>query len=929
MKNLIFLFLLTAASHLCFAEVTGHAFLEGQTDHSGIKVKFIPNSPSAVLDSTYTIADGSYNILLQPGVYFVTFSKPGYQTFLYNDGNPMVITINSILGSVTLLQGNLIYLSGNINDTLSPENNYIVVADISVQPGNTLIIEPGTTIKFESGLSLNIHGLLIAIGTVENKILFTSAQSNPYTYDWDYINFSEAENDTSVLKYCIIEYGRHVLIESACLSVENCELRYLYNTINCHFYSNVEIKNCYFHNYSESGVLAGGTSNVAIKDNIFEITAPYNSIFTGIYISGGNGLIENNLIYNPTNQNSDYIDGINLSGSNNIQISNNIIYNCGYGVNSSYINNATLINNIFANNIIYGLFINAFNTGSSWVVQSNIITGNTTGIKTVIDNQPVDISNNNVWNNIWNFDSEIPGIGYLMITNNNGDPCDPYYNISLDPFFVNTSILDFHVYDISPVIDAGNNDNVISDFDLDGNPRILDGNGDGNAIVDMGAYEVPVVFVPTSGFTNPGSICVNENATIQYLGNTNNDAAYFWDFDEGIITSGTGQGPYQVYWLEPGTKTISLYVFFEGQYSDTTYHNIEILPSPEQSGTPEGPTELCQGTQNVGYSTSGAFYAESYQWYATPANAAINISGSTSTVIIDWNQNYYGLAHIYVYGINDCGNGIVSESLEVQLQQEATVTVNVNVSANPICIGDEVTFTATPINGGSSPDYLWQVNGIGVGSNDPVYITSELEDNDQVYCYLMSSEDCVVQGWVLSNIILMDVYDYPIANIEASPNDTACITQTISLDAGNPGCDYLWSTGETTQSIVVSNTSGPSGGLQDYSVEVTKGGICSDVDTISVYFDPCTGLSEINTETNIKIFPNPANEMLNIELTGINNDVILSVLSPDGKLIQKQKTSPVNHSIRSQLNLSELHKGIYLLKIENDDFVEVHKFIRE
>jgi hypothetical protein len=929
MKNLIFLFLLSLASHFANGEVTGHAFLEGQTDHSGIKVKFSPYSPTAVLDSTYTIADGSYNILLQAGVYFVTLSKPGYQTFLYNDGNPVVITINSILESVTLLQGNLIYLSGNINDTLFPENTYIVVADVNVQPCNTLVIEPGTTINFESDLSMNIHGLLIAIGTDENKILFTSTQSNPNTFDWDYINFSEADNDTSILKHCIIEYGRHVFIESSCLSVENCELRYLYNSITCYLNSNVEIKNCYFHNYSESGVLVGGTSNVAIKDNIFEITAPYNSIFTGIYISGGNGLIENNLIYNPTNQNSDYIDGINLSGSNNIQISNNIIYNCGYGVNSSYINNATLINNIFANNIIYGLFISAFNTGSSWVVQSNIITGNTTGIKTVIDNQPVDISNNNVWNNIWNFDSEIPGIGYLMITNNNGDPCDPYYNISLDPFFVNSSILDFHVYDISPAIDAGNNDNVISAFDLDGNPRILDGNGDGNAIVDMGVYEVPVVFVPTSGFTNPGNMCVNANATIQYFGNSNNDATYFWDFDEGVITSGTGQGPYQVYWLEPGTKTISLYVFFEGQYSDTTYHNIEILPSPEQSGTPEGPTELCQGTQNVGYSTSGALYAESYQWYATPANAAINISGSTSTVIIDWNQNYYGLAHIYVYGINDCGNGIVSESLEVQLEQEATVTVNVNVSANPICIGDEVTFTATPINGGSSPDYLWQVNGFGVGSNDPVYITSELEDNDHVYCYLMSSEECVVQGWVLSNIILMDVYDYPYVTIEASPNDTVCITETITLNAGNPGCDYFWSTGETTQSIVVSNTSGPSGGIQTYFVEVIKGGICSGYDTISVYFDPCTGIEDLTAASGISIFPNPSNEDFYIQIKEIINPVSITLFTSQGILLEEFKFIPSEPNSPFKVDLVEYPNGIYFLKFQNEEIFEVRKIIKE
>jgi hypothetical protein len=48
---------------------------------------------------------------------------------------------------------------------------------------------------------------------------------------------------------------------------------------------------------------------------------------------------------------------------------------------------------------------------------------------------------------------------------------------------------DFHLASNSPVIDAGTNTGVTSTFDLDGTPRIADGNADGTATVDMGAYE--------------------------------------------------------------------------------------------------------------------------------------------------------------------------------------------------------------------------------------------------------------------------------------------------------------------------------------------------------------------------------------------------------------------------------------------------------
>ena len=41
----------------------------------------------------------------------------------------------------------------------------------------------------------------------------------------------------------------------------------------------------------------------------------------------------------------------------------------------------------------------------------------------------------------------------------------------------------------SPCIDAGINDSVQVETDINGNNRIMDGNNDNDSIVDMGAYE--------------------------------------------------------------------------------------------------------------------------------------------------------------------------------------------------------------------------------------------------------------------------------------------------------------------------------------------------------------------------------------------------------------------------------------------------------
>jgi parallel beta-helix repeat protein len=62
-------------------------------------------------------------------------------------------------------------------------------------------------------------------------------------------------------------------------------------------------------------------------------------------------------------------------------------------------------------------------------------------------------------------------------------------NIDADPCFAFPN--NYHLMPDSPCVDAGNNTpiNGLPTTDIDGNPRPLDGNGDTNAVVDMGAYE--------------------------------------------------------------------------------------------------------------------------------------------------------------------------------------------------------------------------------------------------------------------------------------------------------------------------------------------------------------------------------------------------------------------------------------------------------
>ncbi|MBK6998116.1 MAG: hypothetical protein IPH31_25770 [Lewinellaceae bacterium] len=62
--------------------------------------------------------------------------------------------------------------------------------------------------------------------------------------------------------------------------------------------------------------------------------------------------------------------------------------------------------------------------------------------------------------------------------------------------------------------------------------------------------------------------------------------------------------------------------------------------------------------------------------------------------------------------------------------------------------------------------------------------------------------------------------------VELGPNKNLCAGQTLTLDAGNAGAGYLWSNGETTQTIAA-NTAG------SYTVTVTNPEGCISSDAVN------------------------------------------------------------------------------------------------
>jgi len=103
-SRLIFsLFVLTTIS---FATVTvdGYAYLENQSDHSGINVIFKSHDTGTVSDSVTTEENGYFTVQVETNNYFITYEKDGYFSEDIKPRGTIEIDANTTLSSITLLK---------------------------------------------------------------------------------------------------------------------------------------------------------------------------------------------------------------------------------------------------------------------------------------------------------------------------------------------------------------------------------------------------------------------------------------------------------------------------------------------------------------------------------------------------------------------------------------------------------------------------------------------------------------------------------------------------------------------------------------------------------------------------------------------------------------------------------------------------------
>jgi len=181
--------------------VSGTVLLEdsvGVGTHEGVKIKFYNLPSMEVEDSTLSQNSGDYSINVSPGYYLVEWILEGYVPW---ELGGLSLAESTVLDTVTLIPGQVMEVSGDVSGTWTTSFVYYVMGDITVPGGQTLTINPGVRVKFTAGTNLTCNGVLNAVGTADEHVLFTSKEPTPLPGDWGNITLNTNNNTLTYVDY--------------------------------------------------------------------------------------------------------------------------------------------------------------------------------------------------------------------------------------------------------------------------------------------------------------------------------------------------------------------------------------------------------------------------------------------------------------------------------------------------------------------------------------------------------------------------------------------------------------------------------------------------------------------------------------------------------------------------------------------------------
>ncbi|MFZ6052500.1 choice-of-anchor J domain-containing protein [Halocola ammonii] len=171
--------------------------------------------------------------------------------------------------------------------------------------------------------------------------------------------------------------------------------------------------------------------------------------------------------------------------------------------------------------------------------------------------------------------------------------------------------------------------------------------------------------------------------------------------------------------------------------------------------------------------------------------------------------------------------------------------------------------------------------------------------------------------------------DVCMANAEFSyDTDTLCTDDGVVI----PSIEMVGGTFTAQAGLDINTQTGeidPSNseiGSYDVSYFIEEDSLCFDGQTNTIIIDACAGLEEYSESSSVRVYPNPAEDIIRVDLRNIHftSDVKLELLDVAGKVL---KTERVDKPVVVVLEIEDVNTGLYLIRISTGEQVITRRIV--
>lgn len=313
-----------------------------------------------------------------------------------------------------------------------------------------------------------------------------------------------------------------------------------------------------------------------------------------------------------------------------------------------------------------------------------------------------------------------------------------------------------------------------------------------------------------------------------------------------------------------------------------------------------------QAFQNEFYSsTNNTNYV--YNW--TSYNGNIISGQGSNSINVQWGNSPSGLLSL---SVTDTSNYCTfTKDYPIAIGGSLPAFTNFISGDMIICSGDSLKIYEV-INISNATHYIWQLPD---GTMDTT-TTNSLIINFQQHQQsgYLTVKACNQYGCGPLNNRPINIYPAPL---------TPTITQLGNSLISNSNSGNQWYSTSSSFIINTSNTFTPQDTGSYYVVVTANLTNCPSLPSNIIYYST-TSIKENKEEVELKIYPNPAKDEINIELNGSNTTSVFYIYNSMGQLIA---TDNINETAR--VNTRNFAKGIYFIKIAYQNTILYRKIIKE